>query len=337
MSFTDKRLCNPTQLTTSGQTLYTVPSSKTSIIKQIVVTNITGSAATFSLYIGSAATPNALFSATSVAANDTIIINLSQVLNSLDILTALASANNSLNITISGVENDGPLNPLSVYIADQAITTNKIADNSIVNAKISNSAAISQSKVENLIPDLASKAPLASPSFSGTPIAPTASAGTNTAQLATTAFVTTAVSNISTGSVPNFLVYLSGGNSTAANGATIAYNSEVYDDTNNVLSGVFTVPAGQAGTYSFTSHQNAYNIGTSGIIRGRIDITGAGIAGAYFGSSAPAAGATDTYVEVSLVIKMAVGDTARCVFSVPATGLYSAGLGYNSFSGVRVA
>lgn len=39
------------------------------------------------------------------------------------------------------------------------------------------------------------KAPLASPTFTGTPKAPTASAGTNTTQVATTAFVTTAVAN----------------------------------------------------------------------------------------------------------------------------------------------
>jgi hypothetical protein len=39
---------------------------------------------------------------------------------------------------------------------------------------------------------LASKAPLASPTFTGVPVAPTATAGTNTTQLATTAFVTAA-------------------------------------------------------------------------------------------------------------------------------------------------
>ena len=147
MSFTEKRLCNPTQLTTSGQTLYTVPASKTAIIKQLVVTNVTGSAATFSLYIGSATAANALFSATSVAANDAIVINLSQVLNSTEILTALASANSTLNITISGVENDGPLNPLSTYIADGAITSAKIADGAIVNADINSSAAIDKTKI----------------------------------------------------------------------------------------------------------------------------------------------------------------------------------------------
>ena len=39
-------------------------------------------------------------------------------------------------------------------------------------------------------------APLDSPAFTSTPTAPTATAGTNTTQLATTAFVQTAVSNI---------------------------------------------------------------------------------------------------------------------------------------------
>ncbi|MCD7896378.1 MAG: hypothetical protein LUG50_06840 [Planctomycetaceae bacterium] len=46
---------------------------------------------------------------------------------------------------------------------------------------------------------LNSKAPLASPSFTGTPQAPTATAGTNNEQLATTAFVTTAVTNGTSG------------------------------------------------------------------------------------------------------------------------------------------
>jgi hypothetical protein len=39
-------------------------------------------------------------------------------------------------------------------------------------------------------------APKASPSFTGTPVAPTATAGTNNTQIATTAYVTTAISNL---------------------------------------------------------------------------------------------------------------------------------------------
>ena len=45
------------------------------------------------------------------------------------------------------------------------------------------------------------KANLASPTFTGTPKAPTATAGTNTTQVATTAFVHTAVGNVSTTSI----------------------------------------------------------------------------------------------------------------------------------------
>ena len=45
---------------------------------------------------------------------------------------------------------------------------------------------------------ITSKANNASPVLTGTPLAPTASAGTNTTQVATTAFVATAVDNINT-------------------------------------------------------------------------------------------------------------------------------------------
>lgn len=54
------------------------------------------------------------------------------------------------------------------------------------------SANIAESQVTNLTTDLAAKAPVASPTFTGTPAAPTATAGTNTTQIATTAFVTSA-------------------------------------------------------------------------------------------------------------------------------------------------
>jgi hypothetical protein len=180
-----------------------VPAGFSTVIKQLVVTNTTGSAATFTFYIGDAVAGNALFSATSVAANDTVIINLSQVLQSNEVLRALASANSTLNLTVSGVENDGPLEPSANFIANDSVTVNKIADGSVTSAKIADetivntdinaSAAIAQSKVANLTSDLALKAPLVSPAFTGTPTAPTANSTTNNTQIATTAFVTTAV------------------------------------------------------------------------------------------------------------------------------------------------
>lgn len=56
-------------------------------------------------------------------------------------------------------------------------------------------ATVAMSNVSGLSSALDAKAPLASPTFTGTPKAPTATAGTNTTQVATTAFVTTAVAN----------------------------------------------------------------------------------------------------------------------------------------------
>ena len=143
MPFNEKRLTNPTTLSTVASTIYTTPTQFTTIVKQLVVTNTTASAASFNLYIGSATSANALFSNTTVSGNDSIIINLSQVLSSTEILTASANANSALNITISGVENNGPLDPASVYIANSAITTSKIANNAITEVKLSTDVPLS--------------------------------------------------------------------------------------------------------------------------------------------------------------------------------------------------
>lgn len=66
-----------------------------------------------------------------------------------------------------------------------------------------NIGAATKTEIENLSGvtsnvqnQLNSKAPIASPTFTGTPAAPTAGAGTSTTQIATTAFVQTAVSNL---------------------------------------------------------------------------------------------------------------------------------------------
>ncbi|MBR3239865.1 MAG: hypothetical protein IKF99_15690, partial [Oscillospiraceae bacterium] len=58
-------------------------------------------------------------------------------------------------------------------------------------------SSTSENPVQNKVIDqaLGAKAPLASPTFTGTPKAPTAAAGTNTTQIATTAFVKTAIDN----------------------------------------------------------------------------------------------------------------------------------------------
>ena len=56
----------------------------------------------------------------------------------------------------------------SAKILDGAVTSAKIADGTIVDTDINASAAIAQSKISNLTTDLAAKAPLADPTFTGT-------------------------------------------------------------------------------------------------------------------------------------------------------------------------
>jgi hypothetical protein len=72
---------------------------------------------------------------------------------------------------------------------------------------------------------LALKAPLASPTFTGTPAAPTATVGTNTTQLATTAFVAAAVATPALSKI------------TAALGADVALNTSTFTDGPSIAQG----------------------------------------------------------------------------------------------------
>lgn len=61
---------------------------------------------------------------------------------------------------------------------------------------------------------ISSKADLASPTFTGTPAGPTATAGSNTTQIATTAFVTNAVSSVLASAYPVGSIYINASVST---------------------------------------------------------------------------------------------------------------------------
>lgn len=60
----------------------------------------------------------------------------------------------------------------------------------------SDPVTLAQSQVTNLTTDLGAKAPIDSPTFTGVPAAPTAAQGTDTTQIATTAYVQTELANI---------------------------------------------------------------------------------------------------------------------------------------------
>lgn len=91
---------------------------------------------------------------------------------------------------------------------------------------------------------LAAKAPLASPTFTGTPAAPTAAAGTNTTQVATTAYVRTAIAF-------RGAMVTKASDQTTANYTTataISFDTETYD-TDSIHEGVtsptrLSVPSG---------------------------------------------------------------------------------------------
>lgn len=65
-----------------------------------------------------------------------------------------------------GTVSDGSIT--TAKLADNSVTSAKIVDGAIVNADVNASAAIAQSKIASLTTDLGLKAPLASPTFTGT-------------------------------------------------------------------------------------------------------------------------------------------------------------------------
>ena len=71
--------------------------------------------------------------------------------------------------------------------------------NADLGSTVAEAIELIDSDLTNFDTELNKKAPTASPTFSGTPKAPTAAAGTNTTQIATTAFVQTAIAAASTG------------------------------------------------------------------------------------------------------------------------------------------
>lgn len=94
------------------------------------------------------------------------------------------SDHNSDSTNVHGISDTANL----VYTNDSRLTdTRTPSDASVTDAKIN--GTLSQDKITNLTTDLSAKANLASPSLTGTPTAPTAALGTNTTQIATTAFV----------------------------------------------------------------------------------------------------------------------------------------------------
>jgi hypothetical protein len=117
MPISQKRLAGPTQISTVTAVAYTVPLNTTTIVKQILITNITASAKTATIRLKplnvAEANTHDILSNISINANETVSFNCSMVLindgnvasnTTSDQITFLCSANSALNVTIFGVE-----------------------------------------------------------------------------------------------------------------------------------------------------------------------------------------------------------------------------------------
>ena len=99
MPVTSKALFRGAATTNTGTTLYTVPSSTTAVVTDILVANTSGSSQTFTLGLDAVS----IATAVAVGANDSTSISLKQTLATTKTITGGASAT-SVTFHISGVE-----------------------------------------------------------------------------------------------------------------------------------------------------------------------------------------------------------------------------------------
>jgi hypothetical protein len=84
---------------TSSTTLYTVPSATTTLVSSIVVTNTASTSGTYTILLNDISVGTTI----SIPANDSIILELKQVLSSTQTIKGFASAT-TINFHISGLE-----------------------------------------------------------------------------------------------------------------------------------------------------------------------------------------------------------------------------------------
>lgn len=115
MAFLQKRVAGPATLaniatmgTVPGSASYTVPAATTTIIKQMMFSNLTSSTQQVSVWVKptgiAAGDANIVFHSLDLAAYETMLINLSLVMIAQDAIFAGAGNASSVNMTVSGIE-----------------------------------------------------------------------------------------------------------------------------------------------------------------------------------------------------------------------------------------
>jgi ATP-dependent protease ClpP protease subunit len=108
MPYIPKQLAQSAPAVTTATTVYTTPTSTTTIVKQIAVCNTTSSLALVTINIipnaGSNTAANRIVSTATVAPSDTNFYDLTQVMSAGGFIQVTTSVANALTFTISGVE-----------------------------------------------------------------------------------------------------------------------------------------------------------------------------------------------------------------------------------------
>jgi hypothetical protein len=99
MATVSKALFRGAATTSTGTTLYTVPTSTVTVVTNIVVTNTSASAGTFTMALGGTNFATLI----AVGGNDSTVIDIKQPLTATQTITGGASAT-TINFHISGVE-----------------------------------------------------------------------------------------------------------------------------------------------------------------------------------------------------------------------------------------
>ena len=99
MATTPKVLFRGAATTTTSTTLYTVPADTIAVITNIVITNTAGAAGTYTLALDDVN----IATTVDVGANDSVVLDIKQVLDTATTIKGGASAT-TINLHISGVE-----------------------------------------------------------------------------------------------------------------------------------------------------------------------------------------------------------------------------------------